>query len=137
MGKMLCGEVAIEAPARRNRGKRSDNEASCASRCVRDGQAAPVPFTAAPRDDVQVEHSRTPAAAGAAAKFAFDCLQMPQHLRRIDLAFDQRDRISEVSAGPTGSAVEQNWRRIEQAEVLVEARNRGFHDACRPSVTAM
>ena len=50
-------------------------------------------------DDVEVEHAAAPAPAAAAAELALDRLQRGQHFRRVELAFDQRDRIGEVAAG--------------------------------------
>ena len=91
--------ACADAPARRDCGKRLEDEAATMKLRVRNGQLARPETAAAPQRDVEIEDARSPAAARPAAECAFHLLELRQHLGRVEVAFDQRDRIGEVAAG--------------------------------------
>jgi len=99
---------------------------------------APGPIEpTAPQDDVEIEDARTPSAAAPPAELAFQRLQLLQHPRRIEIAFDKRDGIGEIAAGPAVGWVEDDRGRVEQPKILIQPRNRSFDDARRSAVAAM
>ena len=69
-----------------------------------------------------------PALAAAAAELALDALEPAQHLGRLEIAFDQRDRIGEIASRAGHGRVEDDRRGVEQAELLIEPRDRGLDD---------
>ena len=86
---------------------------------------------AAPQDEVEIEHARSPAPSAATPECALDRLEAGQHLGRFRLAFDQRHGIGEIATGPAMRGVEYDRRSVEQAEILIEARDRGLDHASR------
>src|SRR5260221_9664887 len=126
-----------DAPGRSDGRERLKHEAAACELRVGDGQARRPEFAAAPQHDVEVEHARAPAAAGAAAEFALQRLEARQQRGRIECAFDQGHGIGEIASGATMRRVEEDGRRIEQFELLVQARNRGFDDARGPAEAAV
>ena len=65
------------------------------------------------------------------------CLQPPQHVERLQVAFDQRDRIGEIPAGGPMGRVEDDRRGVEQAEFLIEPGDRGLDHGRRTAVAAV
>ena len=120
MGEMMRGEVPVEPPAGRYRCEWPHDEASLARRFVRNGEPALSPFTACPGDDVEVEDSGAPAASAPSAELALHRLERLKHEWRLQLAFDESDGIGEVAAGTAMRGIEQDGRRVEQAECLIE-----------------
>ena len=118
-----------DSPAGGDGGKRLKNEAAGREARVRDGERTRTKLASAPKDDVEIEHARTPAAAGAAAELAFKGLHTRQHLRRLEVALDQRDGIGKIAPGATVRGIEDDRRGIEQAELLIKARDGGFDHA--------
>jgi uracil-DNA glycosylase family 4 len=104
---------------------------------MRDCEPARSPVTTAPQGDIEVEHPRTPSLAASTAELAFDGLQASKHFGRVQMAFDERDGIGEVPAGATVGCIQDDRRRVEQAEVLIEPGDRGFDDALRTAVAAV
>jgi len=137
MSEMLCSNRPFKRPVGCDRGERSDDEAPVRCRFVRNGQAPGSPLAAAPRDNVQVEYARTPPSPLAPAEAALNLFEPREHIRWRQFAFYQRDGIGEVPSSPAVRRVEQDRSGVEQIELLVEERNRGFDDACRPSVPAV
>jgi hypothetical protein len=137
LGKMADGERAAHAPAGGDRGEGLEDEAAPFELGVRDGEPARAPLAPAPQDEIEVEHAWRPAAAAAAAEIALDRLERVEQLRRVEIAFDQRNRIGEVAPGATMRRVEDDRRGVEQAEVLVEPRDRGLDHLRRAAVAAV
>src|SRR6185312_1761926 len=104
---------------------------------MRDGQAARTKSSSAPQDDIEVQNSGAPAPAATAAELALHHLEARQHLGRLANAFDKRDGIGEVPAGPSMGGIEDDRRGIEEAEFLIEASDRCFDDAGGSAVPAM
>ena len=117
---------AFNPPARRDRRQRIEDEAARAKLAMGDGQSPRSQSPAAPQCHVEVEHTGAPALSPAAAEFALDGLQADEHVRRLELAFDQRDGIGEIAAGSAVGRVEDDRGSIEQPEILVEPGNRGL-----------
>ena len=63
--------------------------------------------------------------------------QARQHLRRVKIALDQRDRIGEIASGAAMCRVQHDRRGFEQAEFLIQPRNSGFDDARRTAKSAV
>src|SRR5436189_4322502 len=93
---MTDGE-RTDAPVGDDCGERFEDEAALREPWVGDGQRARVELAPAPQRKIEVEHARTPAAAGAAAEFALHRLEARKHLRGFKLAFDERHGIGEVA----------------------------------------
>ena len=109
-----------DPPVGRDCGERFKDEAPAPELGVWNGQSARAEFAPAPQRNVEIEDARSPAPARAAAELAFDGLQSPQHIRGLQVAFDQGDRIGEIPArGPMGLA-HDDPRGVEQAEFLIE-----------------
>ena len=62
-----------------------------------DGEPRRANRPAAPRQYVEVEHPRTPAAAGPAPEVLLDGLECGKHRLRAKHAFDQGDGIGEIT----------------------------------------
>jgi len=130
-------ERPMDPPAGGDRGERLQHEGALAELPVGDGQAARTERPAAPQDQVEIEHTRPPAASAATAEGALDGFEAGQHGGGLGIAFDQRHGIGEISAGATVGGVEHDRRRIEQAEVLVQPGDRGLDHAGGAAVTAV
>ena len=68
---------------------------------------------------------------------SFHCLDSAEHLRGLEIAFDQRDGVGEIPSSPADSNVENDRRSIEEPKFLIECRNCCLDDPWRSSVTAM
>ena len=101
---------------------------------MRNGQAARGEAPAAPRDYVEVEHPLPPAPSRTPPKLALDRLERGEHRRRIERAFHQSDGVGEFPSRAAYRLVEDDWRRVEQAEAGVEAGDGGGDDARRTPV---
>jgi hypothetical protein len=137
---MARGEWAAEPPAGRDHAEWGENEVALGEARVGDRKAASAPAPPAPRDDVEVEHPRSPAAAGAAAEVPFDRLQRPQHLGRREIARDQRDGIGEVAAGTAKCGVEDGGGHVEQVEAPLQFGDGGGNHVAgraKPAVAAI
>ena len=126
-----------DLPAGRYGGKWLKNEVAGREARVRDSERTRTKLASAPKDDVEIEHARTPAAAAAAAELALEGLEAREYLGRLQAAFDQGNGVGEVAAGAAMGCVEHDRRGIEQTELLVEAGNCGFDDALRSAKTAV
>ena len=102
-----------------------------------DRKTARTELASAPQRYVEVEHARTPAATAAAPKIAFDLLQLREHFERFEIAFNKCDGIGEIAACRSVSGIEDDWRSIEQPELLVEPRDRRLDDARRAAMAAV
>src|SRR5436305_11402457 len=96
VGEMADAERA-DAPARRNRRERLEDEAAAGELRVGDRQPPRTEAAAAPQRNVEVEHARAPAAPSAAAEFALERLEAGEHVCRFSLALDQRHGIGEIA----------------------------------------
>ena len=121
---MTRGERTDQSPVRCDHRQWTDRECPLRQAGVRNGQAGRVEPTAAPCEQVEIQHARAPAATGAAAEGALDGFHLAEHCQRIQPAFDERDGIGEIAPGTTQSGIEQDGRGIEQPEIRVEARDR-------------
>jgi len=104
---------------------------------MRDSQAARAKSSSAPQDDIEVQNSGAPTPAAPAAELALHRLEARQHLGRLAIAFDQRDRISEIAASASMGGIEDDRRDIEEPEFLIKASDRCFDDAGGFAVPAM
>ena len=134
---MAGSKTAFDAPAGRDCCKRVENEVALFETIVRDDEPARSELAATPQNDVEVEHAGSPMLAAPPSELALDVFDPAQHLGRIQRAFDQRDGIGELAAGPADGGVEDDWRGIEQAELSVEPGDGGFDYARRAPVTAV
>jgi uracil-DNA glycosylase len=133
VGEVACCKRPADAPIGGNCGEWLEDEASPSELRMGNRQPPRAEPAAAPQDDVEVQHARPPALARAAPELSFDCLEPPQQRGCIQLAFDQRDRIGEVASAAAERPIEDDGRRVEQAEVLVEPGDRRLHDLRRPA----
>lgn len=106
-GAQLAGGEMRErvAPISGYPGQRGENEASFAETGVRDRQAGRGVEATAPADNVEIERTRTPALAGAAAGIALDCLEMREELWRCQIAFNNRYDVDVAALRRT-----ERWR---------------------------
>ena len=93
---------------------------------MRDFQFTRVPLAAAPEDNVEVDHARTPATAAPSAEFALEPFKSCQHFWRLERALDQRHAIGEIASGAPVRGVEDDWRGVEEPEFLIEPGNCRF-----------
>ena len=135
--EMASGQASLDAPAWRDCSERLEDEVPFPKLLVGYRETPRAKAAAAPQDDVEVEHSRTPATAATAAEILFQRLQPREQRRWPKIAFDQRDRIGEIAAGSAMRRVEDDRRGVEQAELLVEPGNRGLDHARRAAVAAV
>ncbi len=126
-----------DAPSWSDCRERLKDEIALGEARVRNRELPRSEFAAAPQDDVEVEDSRSPAAAAPPAKVALNGLQARKHLLRIEVAFDQRDCVGEIASGSAVRPIQDDRRGIEQAEFLIETGDRGFDHARRPSEAAV
>src|SRR5690348_16427269 len=91
VGEMADCERA-DAPPGSDRSKGLENEAAAGQPKMGNGERAGAKFAAAPQRDIEIEDAGPPAASRAAAECALEALQAPEHLGRIQVALDQRDR---------------------------------------------
>src|SRR3954454_2466128 len=120
LGEMADGERGADPPAGGNRGERLKHEAAIRDLRMGDSEPAGAPLAAAPQDDIEVEHARTPAAATAAAEIALERLQARKHFRWFEVAFEERHCIGEIATGTPIRGVEDDPRGVEQAEFAIE-----------------
>src|SRR5690242_17319367 len=113
LSEVADGEGASDAPIGSDGRERPEHEAASGELRMGDGERPRAELAAAPQHDVEVKHARPPAAAAAAAEFAFDGLEAAKHLGWVEVAFDQRDGIGEVAAGAAMGGVEDDWGSVE------------------------
>ena len=123
---MADAKRAAHAPAGRDRGERLEDEralasAGCGMVSRRERQLPPLHKTMSRSSTrgPQRRPRRRPKSRSMA-------LRRAQHFGRFQVAFDQRDGIGEIAPGAAMRRVEDDRRGIEQAELLVEPRDRGF-----------
>lgn len=85
----------------------------------------PIP---APQRDIEVKHARAPTLAVPAAEIALDTLEGVQHFVGLQITFDERYRIGEISSRAAMGRIEDDRRSIEQPERLIQPRNCSFDD---------
>ena len=122
-------------PSRSDGGKGLKHEAPVSQVPMRNCQPARAKTAAAPQDDIEIEDSRTPPFPAAPSEFAFEALQLLKHPGRLEIALDDRDGICKITAGSAMRGVEHDGRGIEEAELLVEAGDRGLDDGLRTAMT--
>jgi len=137
LGEMADGEGAAHAPAGGNRGEWLKHETAIYDLRMGDRQPARAPIAAAPQDDVEVEYTRAPAATAPAAEIALDRFQAAKHFGRVEIAFDEGHGIGEIAAGAPMGCVKDDRRGVEQAELLIEPGNGGFHHLRRAAEAAV
>jgi hypothetical protein len=134
---MTGRQASGDTPAGSNGRERLEDEAPLRQPRVRNGEPAGTEPAAAPQQQVEIEDSGPPALARPAAKLALQGFQALEHLRRVEIAFDERHGIGEIAPGAAVGRVEHDRRCVKQAERLIEARDCGFDDLRRPPETAV
>src|SRR5689334_10922591 len=84
LGEMPDGEAFADAPRGSDRGQRLQDEIAKGQLRMRDGQASRTKSAAAPQDEIEVEHARTPASAATSSEFTLDGFELPEHLPRLE-----------------------------------------------------
>jgi hypothetical protein len=115
---------ALDPPEGGHGRKRLQDEVAAGEPDVRDGEPPRAVIAAAPQKDVEVEHSRSPAASAPAAPIAFDLLEPFEQLWGLKRSFDQRDRIGEIPPGAAMGRVEEDGRGGEQLELALQPLDR-------------
>ena len=128
---------APNSPVWRNYNEWLEDEISLCKGGMGNSQLAGVEFAAAPENDIEIQFSRSPAAATAAAELTFERFQFRKHCARLQIAFDQCNRIGKVATGAAACRVKKDGGCIEQAKFGVEPGNGSFNHACRTAVLAM
>lgn len=140
MGEMADGVRAGHPPVGRNGSQRSKHELAPGEVAMRNVKISLSIATAAPQQEIEIEHSRTPAASAAPAEGAFKGLECRKHRRRLHRTFDEGDRIGKITTGAAMRRIEDNRRGVEQSEILVEPCDRRLDHPRRsaePSVRAV
>ncbi len=86
------------APVRGNGKSRGKNEVALAERTVRHAKRARLPATAAPQDDVDIEHACSPALVATATEVFFQLLDPNQQCRRIHVCGDDGSGVGVAAA---------------------------------------
>ena len=133
----MADRIAADAPSGSDRGERLQHEGSASELGMRDRQSTRAELATAPQRDVEIEDAWAPAAAPPAPELTLERLEARQQGGRMELAFDQRHRIGEITASAAMCCIEDDRRRIEQPELFVQAGNCSFHDPRRPPEAAM
>lgn len=133
MGEMAHGQSAY-TPARRHRAQWLEREAAVLKLGVWNGEPPRPEFAAAPQQDVEIEHASAPAAAWPPSELALDLLQAPKQIRRLGIAFDQRDGIGIIAAARPNGAAEHDRRGVEESEVRIEPGDRRFDHIRRAAI---
>ncbi len=134
---MTGGEGAAQWPAWRDRGEGHEDEGAAFKLGVRNGQRARGKPAAAPQGNVEIEHPRSPALAGAPSEIALYGLEVAKQLARLERGFNKSDAIGEVAAGEAMGVIEQDRRRVEQRKFALEPVDRGRNYLGRAAITAM
>jgi hypothetical protein len=98
---------------------------------VRDDQAGAGTGAFGPEDDVEIDHARPPAAAGAAAEVALDPLEAGEQGRGGERAVEDRRGIGEAAAGGA-----ERGRRADPREPGDAERRGGGADRGRGAAVA-
>ena len=128
---------SADTPRGRDGSERLQNEAPLRELGVRHGQKPRTIFAPAPKSDVEIEHAGTPTTAAPTAEFVLEGFEPPQHFGRLNVTFDQRDGIRVIAACTAEGAMQNDRRRIEQSEVLIEPGDSGLNHTRRPAETPM
>ena len=123
-----------DAPSWSDCRERLKDEVTLGEARMRNRELPRAEFAAAPQDDVEVEDSRSPAAAAPPAKVALKGLQASKHLLRVEVAFNQRNCVGEIASGAAMGRIENDRRSIEQAEFLVEPGDRRLRHSRRSPI---
>ena len=107
LGEMTDGE-RTDAQARRDGAQRLEHEAAVSKFRMGNCQPPRAELPAAPEYQVEIEYPRTPAAAPAAAELALQCLEAMKQPRRVEISFDERNRVREIAAGAADGRVEDD-----------------------------
>lgn len=126
-----------DAPGWGNEGEWLEDEAAFRQPAVRNCKLSRAKASTTPEGEIEVEHAGCPAFARTPAEFALDALEATEHLERVELALDDRDRIGEITTRPAMRGIQQYRRCVKQPEFLVEMRNRCLDHAGRTSIAAM
>ncbi len=94
-------------------------------------------LSAAPHQDVEIEHAACPASACATSELSLDGLYCSEHRVRPERAFDKRHRIGKVAARGALRWIDENRRGVKQDEVLIELGNGSANDAGGSAVRAV
>ena len=129
--EMAGGETSFSAPTRSDGRQRLKNERSLAELPMGDGEATGAETPAAPEYEIEIEDPRTPASPGSPAELAFNAFQTGEHVRGFEIALDQRYGIGEIAARAAVCGVEDDRRRVEQAEFPIQPGDGCFDDCGR------
>ena len=114
-----------QPPIGRDCCQRPDREGAGGQAGMGDCQSVRADPPATPRQDIEIEHPRPPAPPRPPPEIAFDRLQRGEQGIGIEIALDQRYRISEIAPRTAVGRVEHDRRGVEQAEILVQSGNGG------------
>ena len=96
--------------------ERFENKGAISERAMRDDKPPGAKPAAAPRDDVEVEHTRPPSSARPAAEGALDRFQFVEQPFGCKRAFHDRYCIREVATGTALRLAGHDLGSIEQHE---------------------
>ena len=134
---MTRGKRADQPPIGRDCGQWPDREGAGGQAGMGDCQSVRADPPATPRQDIEIEHPRPPAAARPPPEIALDRLQCGKHRLGIEIAFKKHHRIGKVPPRTAMRRVEHDRRGVEQAEVPVEPGDGGTDHAAGAAVAAV
>ena len=102
-----------------------------------DDQVPQADSPAAPRQYIEIEHARSPAATGPPPEIMLDRLERGEQCVGIERTPDQRHRIGKVAPGIAVGGIEHNRRGAEQTEIPVEPGDGRADHLRRSAVAAM
>ena len=79
----------------------------------------------------------TPAAARPSPEIALELFEAIQHLDRVEIALNKRRGVREVASSRPVRGIENDRRRVEQTELVIEACDGRLDDALRSPVETM
>jgi hypothetical protein len=113
VGEVMCSEASPNSPVGSDCSKRLENEGAVLEPMMGNGQQRAPESAAAPKNDIEVKHARSPTSSPSTPEFPLDRLDSAQHLRRLQIAFHQGDTISEIASGTPDGSVENDWRGVK------------------------
>src|SRR3954447_13585388 len=137
VGEVPRSEWAAHPPSRRDGRERLKHKGAVFEAARGNVQHPGWEAAAAPQTDVEVENARGPMLAAPPAELLLDLLDTPQHLERIQVAFDESDGIGKIATRAADSGVEDDGRRVKQGEFFIEPCDCSFDDLGWPSVLAV
>jgi uracil-DNA glycosylase family 4 len=137
LSEMTRGEDTADAPVGRDYGQWLKHESAPVELRMRDRKPPRAPKTAAPQDDVEIEHTRPPAFARAPTEFLLDQFDRVQYFRRTQFALDQSHRVGEIASRISVRPIEKDWGGVEHAKFVVKPRYGGLDYLWRTAEAAV